>query len=1057
MKTKIVITLTALLVLIGISAKVQNDNQDPGTTSIVGDLNNDNKVNAADIVLLINNLKSKTGDQSTTLPDGTFAEEDINKDGYVNETDLSALVNIVMKDDGLKDLEGEELYEIVRSDLDEFISTHEGATIEDILTEIANYPSKVTTKVEDNILYIDIDGYGYLCDPYGLTLNDHIEDNAIDDNYIENLLMEINNALYPDNAKARSLNVMEGNNSYSTSTGGTANDIVLSKKKILVWNPFDNNTFIYVPEGFKVDEYFHNSKLLGLPTFSDYDIVLMDCHGSKKGEVMVPREDYENQLKGFPPSDYMLGEIKSGGKLILTYVLKESILEKLISKDLSHTMVWTSMCHSNIQNSVIKKVLKGHKAIAFAGANNKVADYVVKDRFTKFITAYYKRISAAEAAKKSFKDSENISDKGTNYLTREYEYKDEKEVLVKGVLRGYDYHNVEEELVEGTYSFEYYNQNNMYTPLVTAMAAIKNQPCASVTLPYELATPVMASRATTRATSASNISAGFWYKNKKTNEETEREFDKSITKLHQRYDYEQLVSRLELLGDTTGLESGIYEYRTYLEIDGEKTYSNDTFEFIKGENFCPDDHHPHIVDLGMPSGIKWACCNMGADFPEMYGDRYASGELEPKTEFSQENYLVDMNISGCFSATQYDPAYTHWGKDWRLPTYSEIYELLNACTEESAVQNGVLGVKITGGTGNSIFLPSSTSSDYYLTGDCKSNTVHTLHFFNITSYLTIYEYENTLRFGGYPIRPVYDPGFKEMSVTTLDASDEKVYSATISGKVENTHWRNATEIGFYYNTTGDPKEGNGDYIAINKTGVFSYNLKNLEPATTYYYVAAAKTLGSTHYGDVKSFTTVKRGVPSRSTLFVDLGLSVIWAGWNVDATSPTETGSYFPWGMTREPIYIDYYVYDHRDGDSSTYPYTKDIGENISGTKYDAARENMKSAWRIPTIEEWDELLDRCTIENYTLDDVNGVTVTGPNGNCIFLPLTGLKWFGTVRDNKTIGYYWSATNAHKYNDNYNSYAYRIRFNLGTGSSLNTLYKEDGRKFFGLPIRAVKNR
>ena len=45
---------------------------------------------------------------------------------------------------------------------------------------------------------------------------------------------------------------------------------------------------------------------------------------------------------------------------------------------------------------------------------------------------------------------------------------------------------------------------------------------------------------------------------------------------------------------------------------------------------CPDNHHPHMIDLGLPSGTKWACCNVGANEPEANGDYYAWGETEEK-------------------------------------------------------------------------------------------------------------------------------------------------------------------------------------------------------------------------------------------------------------------------------------------------------------------------------------------------------------------------------------------------------------------------------------------
>ena len=50
---------------------------------------------------------------------------------------------------------------------------------------------------------------------------------------------------------------------------------------------------------------------------------------------------------------------------------------------------------------------------------------------------------------------------------------------------------------------------------------------------------------------------------------------------------------------------------------------------------CPNNRHPHLIDLGLPSGTKWACCNVGADKPEAYGGYYAWGEAEEKGEYRE--------------------------------------------------------------------------------------------------------------------------------------------------------------------------------------------------------------------------------------------------------------------------------------------------------------------------------------------------------------------------------------------------------------------------------------
>ena len=54
---------------------------------------------------------------------------------------------------------------------------------------------------------------------------------------------------------------------------------------------------------------------------------------------------------------------------------------------------------------------------------------------------------------------------------------------------------------------------------------------------------------------------------------------------------------------------------------------------------CPDDHHPHLIDLGLPSGTKWACCNVGATAPQGDGGYYAWGETDEKDVYDWTAYI----------------------------------------------------------------------------------------------------------------------------------------------------------------------------------------------------------------------------------------------------------------------------------------------------------------------------------------------------------------------------------------------------------------------------------
>ncbi|MDY4850393.1 MAG: hypothetical protein SO182_04045 [Paludibacteraceae bacterium] len=125
------------------------------------------------------------------------------------------------------------------------------------------------------------------------------------------------------------------------------------------------------------------------------------------------------------------------------------------------------------------------------------------------------------------------------------------------------------------------------------------------------------------------------------------------------------------------------------------------------------------VDLGLPSGLKWATCNVGATTPEAYGNYYAWGEIAPKETYSWDTY--NFTADGGTTFTKYnatdgkttldpddDVAATDWGGNWRMPTDDEWKELIDSCTQTWTTLNGINGYEIKSKiNGNSIFLPAT--------------------------------------------------------------------------------------------------------------------------------------------------------------------------------------------------------------------------------------------------------------------------------------------------------------------------------------------------------------
>lgn len=127
---------------------------------------------------------------------------------------------------------------------------------------------------------------------------------------------------------------------------------------------------------------------------------------------------------------------------------------------------------------------------------------------------------------------------------------------------------------------------------------------------------------------------------------------------------------------------------------------------------CPDDHHPHLIDLGLPSGTKWACCNVDASRPEDYGGYYAWGETQTKSVYSlstYQHYSHDSyhNIGSNICGTSYDVAHVKWGGSWRMPSAEQCKELIDNCTYSWSPIANVNGGWLTGKNGGKIFLPAA--------------------------------------------------------------------------------------------------------------------------------------------------------------------------------------------------------------------------------------------------------------------------------------------------------------------------------------------------------------
>ena len=457
------------------------------------------------------------------------------------------------------------------------------------------------------------------------------------------------------------------------------------------------------------------------------------------------------------------------------------------------------------------------------------------------------------------------------------------------------------------------------------------------------------------------------------------------------------------------------------------------------------------VDLGLPSGLKWATCNVGATTPEGYGDYFAWGETSPKDNYDWSTYkycngsqitLTKYNADSSRGSVDNkttldlsdDAARANWGDNWRMPTYAEIKELINNCKWTWTNQNGVNGYKVTSKTnGNSIFLPAA--------GDRRGTSVSGVGSYGHYWSSSLYESD--------PSRP-YFLGFKSGNVDWY--YNFRDYGLTIRAVCGNN--TAAQTFTLTFNANG----GTGTMAAQTfEAGVWQAIATNAFTRSGYTFTRwNTNADGSgTIYADKQSITISQNitlyaqwesaggsgGGNSTSGIengheWVDLGLpsGLKWATCNVGATAPEGYGDYFAWGETNPKDNYNWSTYKYCNGSETSltkYNTKSDYGTVDNKTTLDlsddAARANWGGTWRMPSRAELDELLDNCTWTRTTQSGVNGYKVTSnTNGNSIFLPAAGYRNGTSVNYVGSRGLYWSSS----LYESDPSYAYNLYFYSG---------------------------
>lgn len=318
-------------------------------------------------------------------------------------------------------------------------------------------------------------------------------------------------------------------------------------------------------------------------------------------------------------------------------------------------------------------------------------------------------------------------------------------------------------------------------------------------------------------------------------------------------------------------------------------------------------------------------------------------------------------------------------------------------------------------------------------------------------------------------------------VSTEEAVSVGIYKATMVGKCILDGQDNLNmNLSFLYSMNHSSLESlisngvNMNVSGISQEGLFYGTISSLNTNTTYYYVACANIEDVMFYGEVHSFTT-------SDYIAVDMGVSVKWCSVNLGSNTPEDYGDYYAWGDV-EPYYLEGHSLDDpcnswKSGKTgynwASYKWANGSGKKI--TKYyttqandtdhywagsgapdnkfkldpedDAAHVKLGGDWRMPTREEWQELVDNCSHSVTTLNGINGLLFTSNStGNSIFLPLAGYRSDTDLTTQTNNAKYWSSSVYRVHSDGAGCFVLYARSNMARNENQN--------RYYGFVIRPV---
>ena len=492
------------------------------------------------------------------------------------------------------------------------------------------------------------------------------------------------------------------------------------------------------------------------------------------------------------------------------------------------------------------------------------------------------------------------------------------------------------------------------------------------------------------------------------------------------------------------------------------------------------------VDLGLPSGLKWASCNVGATKPFEYGEYFAWGETQPKENYNWWTYKWcngDYNLLTKYCTRNYywnssepmdnksvldpedDVASANWGGGWRMPTDEEWTELWTKCKwtwtsdyNGTGIAGRIVTSIMSGYETKSFFLPAAghrCDTDLYNvgSGDYWSSSLGAGDPYDawyVTFGSGLYNFRSCYRSYGLSIRPVYC--IHPVSVT-LDKSELSLFVGASDILTATVLPNDATNKSISWSSSDESVaavDQNGKVTAVS-IGKASITVTTIDGAKT----GSCEVTVKTNFNKPDSVEAVDLGLPS--------GLK--WASCNVGASKPEEYGAYFAWGESAPKSDYNWTTYKWCNGGpdkltkyctNSSYWGSSAPMDNktLLDSDDDAASANWGGGWRMPIHEEWTELMENCTwtwTSNYNGTGIAGriVTsnITGYETKSIFLPAAGYRDGTGPEDVGSCGYYWSSSLS-TLDMFYSSIAWYVHISIGN------LYRGTSSRYRGQSIRPV---